>query len=247
MNIKVLSIPFLLLGTATQAVMIHPLNDLKVIEVDISRQGLTRITVKEDRILNVFGLASEYILEADEDQGQIFVRPMGPGSLNPISLTITTEKGYTQDLRLIPKEKAPEALILKDDTTTKEELRKETLSHTLPNRKEIEDLLESCQEGRIPLRYKLMPLDLRTLRGPYLLIREIRGDSLKGPHLQGLTYEVKNTSKIPLILSEEAFAINRDVRTSDSITSDVIAVLLTKKRLNPGERTTVHVIAKIIQ
>jgi hypothetical protein len=62
------SLPFLLLGTAAQAAIIHPLNDLKVIEVPISQSGLTRITVKGDRISNVFGVAGEYVMEPDEDQ-----------------------------------------------------------------------------------------------------------------------------------------------------------------------------------
>lgn len=213
----------LLLGTASDAALLHPLNDEKVIEVPISGQSLTRITVKNDRILNVFGLATEYALETDTDQGQIFIRP-GSGSSNPISLTLTTEKGFTQDLRLIPKEKAPEALILEDrqDNVKAEDI--------LPNREEIEDLIHACIEGRIPQGYKQMPLDLKTTQGPYHLIREIRGV------LRGLTYEVKNTSNIPLILSEEAFVKKGSLQ--------VIAIFLTKRTLKPGERSTIHVVAK---
>ncbi len=211
----------LLMGTACEAAMLHPLNDEKVIEVGISGQGLTRITVKNDRILNVFGLATEYALETDTDQGQIFIRP---SSMNPISLTLTTEKGFTQDLRLIPKEKAPEALILEDRQDP------EKAKDILPSREEIEELIHACIEGRIPQGYKQMPIDLKSSQGPYHLIREIRGA------FRGFTYEVKNTSKIPLILSEEAFVKKSPLQ--------VIAVVLTKRILNPGERSTLHVVAK---
>nr|MBA3814758.1 type-F conjugative transfer system secretin TraK [Alphaproteobacteria bacterium] len=81
------------LPSGSQAAQIHPLNDLKVIEVPISQTGLTRITVKGDRIADVFGMSGEYVMEADEVQGQVFIRPLEP-ALNPISLTVTTEGGH---------------------------------------------------------------------------------------------------------------------------------------------------------
>lgn len=73
-----------LMATTAQAAIQRPLDELKVIEVPISKQDLTRITVKEDRILNVFGVTGEYVLEADEDQGQIFIRPTGLNNNKPI-------------------------------------------------------------------------------------------------------------------------------------------------------------------
>lgn len=206
------------------------LNDLKAIQAEISQKGLTRIRVQEDRIRNVFGLTGEYVLETDEEQGQIFIRPMGVGSSAPISLTLTTKKGHTQDLLLTPTDKTPEALILRADASSAQPKALESL----PNRGEIEDLLMACQGMRIPVGYKLMPLDLKglDLKGlgkTYRLTREIRND-----HLRGLTYEVRNETPDPLTLSEEEFA--QDQQT--------IAVLITKRTLNPGERTNVYVVAK---
>lgn len=219
---------------------VHVLNDLKAIQIEISRQGLTRIRVEEDRIRNVFGSTGEYVLEADEEQGQIFIRPMGGGSFNPISLTLTTEKGRTQDLLLTPTDKTPEALILQSDSS----LEQPQAAASLPSRGEIEELIYACRENRIPVGYKLMPLDLKTLGEPYRLIREIRNDPLRGTPLsgihlrglplRGLTYEVRNDSTNLRGLSEEEFAKD----------SQIIAVLLTKHILNPGERTLVYVIAK---
>lgn len=205
----------------------HSLNDLKAIKADISRQGLTRIRVQEDRIRNVFGITGEYVLETDEDQGQIFIRPTGVGSLNPISLTLTTEKGHTQDLLLIPTDKTPEALILQVDVSSTTQTKSARL---LPSRGEMEDLLYACREMRIPVGYSLMPLDLKTLNGPYYLIREISNGRLRGR-----TYEISNISEKRLTLSEEEFAQD----------SQTIAVLITKRNLNPGERTHVYVVSKV--
>lgn len=224
MNTKILGI-FFFFSTTAHGALLHPFNDLKVIEAEVSRQGLTRITVQDDRILSVFGVTGEYVLETDENQGQIFIRPMEMSSLNPISLTLTTEKGRTQDLRLVPKEKAPEAIILQAEESS--EIHQTTQG--IPSREEIEELLSACKTDRIPLGYKLMPLDLKTLRGPRRLIREIRGE-----YLRGQTYEVKNTSQTPLLMAEPSFAEGRHV----------VAVLMPTKLLLPGEKAYVYVITK---
>ena len=242
----------LFLGSAAHAAIEVPLNDKHVIEVSISREDLTRIAVQDDRIRNVFGVAGEYVLEADEEQGQVFIRPRNPEipvftgtgvkpGFKPISLTVTTEGGHTQDLRLIPKDQPPEAIILKSDHEIKEELKHErqsSLTHDDITRDVIETLLNACRSGRIPLGYKQMPLDLNTLKGPYPLTREIRGEKLRC-----LTYEVKNSTSASLTLSEPEFASGLPpdlIRSS----SDIVAVFMPQKILTPGERTSVYVVAR---
>lgn len=232
------------LATSANAAIVRTLDESKSIELSISKQNLTRITVKDDRVANVFGITGEYVLEADEELGQVFIRPVELGGTSkPIHLTLTTEKGHTQDLCLIPKDQAPTTLIL-------EEGNQETLLSQGPAarvsatrvsiaRDEIEGLLQACQEGRIPLGYKVAPLDLKPFKGPFkgphLLIREIRGEKLRG-----LTYEIKNLSKLPLILSEQEFTQNPHAKRRD-----IIAVWVAKKTINPGESIHVHVIAKL--
>ncbi len=256
MNFKFL--PLLLLGTATQAAIVKPLDSLKAIEVSISKEGLTRIAVQEDRILNVFGVTGEYVLEADEDQGQIFIQP-ALGVIKPLSLTITTEGGHTQDLRLVPKNQPPEALILaqKEDNLSHKHLAQGNLSnlptsspHVPISRAEIEDLLQACKKEKIPLGYKLISIDwqksvpsssqwesFKNLPFSPLLIRE-----LKGERLRGLTYEVQNTTESPLTLSESAFVKSLDLKRSS-----IIAILIPKKSLIPGERTSIYVVAKSLE
>jgi hypothetical protein len=118
---------FLLAETAVHAAIVRPIDEMKVIEVPLSQQGLTRIKVQGDRILHVFGNAGEYVLETDEDQGQVFIRPtpLEGTSVKAISLTLTTEGGlYSRSTYLIPKDQAPEALILKIDTEIAQRNRK---------------------------------------------------------------------------------------------------------------------------
>jgi type-F conjugative transfer system secretin TraK len=248
MNFKIL--PFLLLGTAVDAAILKPLDDLNVIEVSIAREDLTRIAVKEDRILNVVGLTGEYVLEADETQGQVFIRPNEHGPSKPINLTLITEEGHTQDLRLVPQNKSPEALILvsREEQPGNMSFLSETRRHLKGNllqisvtRNDVEDLLRASQEERIPIGYKLAPINLKgdlrykgSLEISSRLIRE-----LKGKALRALTYHVENKSKNALVLSEPNF-----VKDLDFPQNSIVAVLMPKKSLISGERTVVYVVAQ---
>src|SRR3990167_7156559 len=169
MNLKhtfILSLFFLLTLSAVKAALIQTLDESRVIEVPISKEDLTRITVQEDRIRNVFGVTGEYVLETDEDQGQIFIRPTDLEK--PFSLTLTTEKGRTQDLRLIPKDQATEALLnlyapqgsykliqeLKGDTLRclTYEVKNSLQSSVVSDKKPILSLSESLFAQSLPLQ-----------------------------------------------------------------------------------------------
>ena len=208
-----------------KAALIHPLNELKVIEVPISNTGLTRITVKDDRIADVFGVAGEYVMEADEAHGQVFIRPLEP-ALNPISITLTTMGGYTQDLRLLPKNQVPEALILQKPEAGKVQ----ASPGQFITRTDIEDLLYALSDGRIPVGYRNVPLKIPHHEEPYPVKAELTNGKLRG-----LTYEVKNWATIPWILAESGFA--------QKLNLTVVAILMPQKVLNPGERMQVYVAA----
>ena len=248
---------FLLFITAAHSATIHHLDEFKTIETSISSQGLTRIAIKGDRISNVFGATGYYVLEADEEQGQIFIRPADGNSFSlggvkpkPIHLTLTTEGGHTQDLCLLPQDKAPDAIILKTNEDIKHEVLKEKNNRAPIMREEVEDLIRASREGRIPLGYKSMPLDLQTLQGPYLLVKELKGEKLRC-----LTYEVKNQSSGSLILSEEAFSKTNAWRQSSKYpayfsgsasSESPVAILISNKTLNPGEGANVYVVIRTL-
>jgi hypothetical protein len=238
---------FLLLlfaGTTAQAAIVRPLDEMKVLEAPIAQDALTRIKVQDDRILHVFGNAGEYVLETDDFQGQIFIRPTPSFEAIPskaISLTLTTEAGYTQDLRLLPKKQVPEALILQINTGLDQEVEKNSLNETkLASsplfREEVEGLILALQEGRIPLGYKEMPINLITLNDPYQRMREVQGQKLRG-----LTYRIQNNTKEPLILSEPELAKELNLNTP---LNTLVALLISKKTLTPGEGADLYVVAR---
>ena len=235
------TLAFLFTGTAAQGAIQHTLDELKVIEAPISRQGLTRIAVKEDRILNVFGMAGEYVLETDEENGQIFIRPTGYEISNvsktgshSIHLTLTTEGGNTQDLRLVPQDRAPESIILKADNEVGEEITREKLAQAPVFREEVEALIQACQTKQIPLGYKEMLLTLVNLNETAFLLREIQGQKLRG-----LTYKIQNKTDEAIVFSESEFAKSLPLKPHS-----LIAILLPKKTLQPGEGAEAYVVAR---
>lgn len=235
------TLAFLFMGTAAQGAIQHTLDELKVIEAPISRQGLTRIAVKEDRILNVFGMAGEYVLETDEENGQIFIRPTGYGTIDvskaaphSIHLTLTTEGGHTQDLRLVPQDRSPEAIILKANNDISEEITREKLAQAPVFREEVEALIQACQTKQIPLGYKEIPLTLVNLNETAVLLREIQGQKLRG-----LTYKVQNKTEEVVVLSESEFTKSLPLKLHS-----LIAILLPKKILQPGEGAETYVVAR---
>ena len=223
--------------TTAHAAIIKNLDELRVIQVPISQESLTRIKVQEDRILHVFGNAGEYVLETDENQGQVFIRPKlseEETNIKPISLTLTTEGGHTQDLHLIPKHQAPEAIILKSDNALKQEIKKEKRASTPLFREEIEGLMQALQEGRIPLGYKEMPINLTTLNEPYKRVREIEGEKLRG-----LTYHIQNKTQKIQVLTESEVA-----KTLRFKSHTIVAILIPKKTLNSKEGADIYVVSR---
>jgi len=57
----------------------------------LSSKELTRIAVEGGRIRKVTGQGGEFLMEKDEEQGQIFIRPTSSENSRPINLFVTLE------------------------------------------------------------------------------------------------------------------------------------------------------------
>lgn len=82
-----------------------------IIEFSISRSGLTRISVENDGVEDVFAYPAVPDNIQRHASGHVFV--VGDGLDKPLSLTIITKRGVAQDLRLTPTNKKPSPIILK--------------------------------------------------------------------------------------------------------------------------------------
>jgi hypothetical protein len=74
------------------------------IKAKISYQNLNRISVKNDKIDSILGIDNAFHFEKNDKTGEAFIRPTEDNGYSPISLSVTTMSGKTQDLLLEPVE-----------------------------------------------------------------------------------------------------------------------------------------------
>jgi hypothetical protein len=72
----------------------------ETIRAKISLRHPNRISVKNDAMASVSGLEQAFSYEKNEKTGDGFIRPTEANGSNPISLSLTTVSGRTQDLLL---------------------------------------------------------------------------------------------------------------------------------------------------
>lgn len=90
----------------------------EVIKAKISYQNLNRISVKGDKIDSILGIDSAFHFEKNDKTGEAFIRPTEDNGYTPISLSLTTMSGKTQDLLLEPVDGDANSIELVSDAVT---------------------------------------------------------------------------------------------------------------------------------
>ena len=214
------------MATPCFALQTYKLVDQHTTQATISKKQHTRIAVEDDRIQQIFGADGQFDVESDEERGQIFLKPLSEGS-KAISITIVTEGGLTQDLRLIPKSVEAQSILLKpaasNDVTVIEKKSRSA---------ELSDLMEAMMSGRTLETYNKTPLKQadRKLSKNYELkpVSVYRGDTFTGR-----VYTLLNLHKHPVKLKESQLFGMRDV-----------AISIESKTLSPKQLTRVFIISK---
>ena len=107
-------LPLLLaLSSPAAALQILDAKDGETVLGKISQKEVTRISVERGRIRKVTGNTGEFVLEKDEDKGQIFIRPVSPDSTKPINLFITSERS-TIGLVLQPVDTPSDTIVIRE-------------------------------------------------------------------------------------------------------------------------------------
>jgi hypothetical protein len=94
------------------ALQTYPLVDHQKTKLEISQTELNRIAVSGDRIQQVFGAEGLFDVQTDDEGGQIFLK-LNRGESKPITVTLITEEGLTQDLKLIPQAIDSQSILFK--------------------------------------------------------------------------------------------------------------------------------------
>jgi conjugal transfer pilus assembly protein TraK len=216
----------LALSLPASALQVVDAKDGETVFAKISQKELTRIAFERGRVRKVTGNAGEFVLEKDEDKGQVFIRPAQAGSTKPINLFVTSERG-TVALLLQPIDAPSDSIVIREGRE----------AGTAPSRVErsgrhvrtIKNLLLAMATDALPedmeIRETARELALRpdvrlTLQRVYL-----------GSGIVGEKYQLANIASADLTLREP-----------ELYKSGVMAVSLEQRTLRPGEATNLFVI-----
>lgn len=215
-----LGIPALTLSLLPYQSVAHQdvtMNDHARLEVSISSQYFNRFSVEGEGISQVFA-NGDIVIEQDEVQGQLFIKPV-QGTMNqPLYISLVTEKGITQDLTLKPTQKTPQTITLKKDKAVSTKAKKTDQDRTA---RIMKTALKAALEGRSLEGFiSVDSAPLRKFEGV-----EITSFKLSQGHtLNCEVYEVKNDRDEVLTLSEETIPLD-----------GMKAFVVTKPHLDPKD------------
>jgi len=108
-----LALLLLLADPAAHALQIVEAQDGQSVLAKLSRKEVTRIAFETGRVRKVTGSVGEFLLEKDDERGQIFVRPTDPNSTKPINLFLTSDRG-TVALLLQPVDTPSDSIVIRE-------------------------------------------------------------------------------------------------------------------------------------
>jgi conjugal transfer pilus assembly protein TraK len=220
-------LPLLLaLSNPVSALQILDAKDGETVLGKISQKEVTRVGFERSRIRKVTGNAGEFVLEKDEEKGQIFIRPVSPDSTKPINLFLTSERS-TVALLLQPVDTPSDSIVIRegrDPLNTASRMERSGLHvRTIKNLllAMAGDALPDDMEVREPgQQLALWPGVRLTLQRAWL-----------GAGIVGEKYLLANIGTSDLSLAER-----------DLYKPGVMAVSLEQGSLRPGEATNLFVI-----
>ena len=220
-------LPLLLaLSSPASALQILDAKDGETVLGKISQKEVTRISVERGRIRKVTGNTGEFVLEKDEDKGQIFIRPVSPDSTKPINLFITSERS-TIGLVLQPVDTPSDTIVIREgrDPLTSNSRLEKSSRHV----RTIKNLLLAMAGDALPddMEVREPAQELSLWPGVRLSLQRV----WLGAGIVGEKYQLANIGSTELNLAE-----------GELYKPGVMAVSLEQGRLRPGESTNLFVI-----
>jgi type-F conjugative transfer system secretin TraK len=208
-------------------------DDTKSLVLKVSDTGLTRISVQGDRLREVIGLDDTVNVEKDEANGHLFLK----GVKTKQTITVVTEGGALQDLTLLPTAKGSTTILLRNEQTSKSDIKRSPLSlgesirsplatpsAISPSNTIISFMRQLCAgQGTAP--------EHKTKRTTTGGLEATSTHHLQAQNFVGEVYTVTNTHDHPTALCEKDFYQMGD-----------LALAVTKKELEPGEEATLYVV-----
>lgn len=212
-------------------------DDKKSLIVNVSTNGLTRLSVKGDRLREVIGLDETVTVEKDEANGHLFLK----GINSKQTITVVTEGGDLQDLTLVPGAKGSTTIVLKSEVESK---KSETDFTPFPLENPFQSMLNPTsmthpQDMMISLIKQLFvgigkSVETSNQRISKTGMEAVCLRQIQSQNMIGEVFSVTNKESNTTILLEKDFYQSGD-----------IAIALGKKQLNAGASTMLFVIRTI--
>lgn len=244
-----------LLESSCFALQTYPLIDHQSTTVTISQTEQNRIAVLGDRIQQVFGTEGTFEVQSDEEGGQIFLMMPKSGvsyadtssAIKSRTITLMTEEGLTQDLKLILKDIEAQSILLKPMLSFPDEHPREgyarvgpkdthlqqviTLLKAMVKNEELQGYTKIFPEPKSPLGGPLKDIVPKNFHLKSVKVEPIvtyRSSTYKG-HILSLT----NQGKTMVFLNESDFVLPKES-----------ALSLSKRLLSAGETITLYAVTR---
>jgi conjugal transfer pilus assembly protein TraK len=216
----------MLLADPAHALQIVDAQDGQTALGKLSRKELTRIAFERGRVRKITGNAGEFVLEKDDDKGQIFLRPTDPNSTKPINIFLTSDRG-TVALLLQPVDTPSDSIVIREprDRSTAPARLEASGRHV----RTIKNLLLALAQDALPedMDARETTRDIRLWPGTRLTLQRV----LLGTGVVGEKYQLTNIGDTTLDVSENTL-----------FKPGVMAVSVEQPRLQPGDATNLFVI-----
>jgi conjugal transfer pilus assembly protein TraK len=227
---RLLGLGLMVLGsTQAFAVQSYNLVDHQRTQVQLSNRQMNRIAVKGDRIQQVFGAEEHFHMETDDHGGQIFLKFLSDQMLEPVSLTIVTEAGLTQDLMLMPDDMDAQTVLFKPGVGMDEDEKNEV---SVSREDKIVALISAMATGDRLEGYNIKAIgggEENESEAAFKAIKTYEGESFKG-----VVYCLQNAGETVLNVTEQDVAQAGD-----------LAVSLSSTTVSPGESTQLYVVQSV--
>ncbi len=214
------------LAESALALQIIDARDGETVLAKVSRQEVTRIAFERARIRRITGNSGDIVLEKDDEQGHVFIRPTDASSTKPINLFLSTEKA-TVALLLQPVDMPSDAIVIRQPPAASDSpSRIETASRHV---RMVKNLLLALAQDALPEDMEVRETSRELFVWPDT--RFVLQRSLVGSGVVAEKFQLTNLASTRLDLSE-----------SDLFKRGVMGISIERASLGSGESTSVFVI-----
>jgi len=216
----------LLLSNPARAIQVLDASDDKPLIANISQREMSRIAIDKGRVRKLPFAEGELIVEKDEENGQVFVRPAIEGTTKSINVFVIDDRGRTYVLLLQPSDIPAENIIIRDRATKSE---KSSIEKSGSYQRVIKNMVLAMATDASPngVEVREMRQEIPLWQEAKLLLQRI----YIGRSVIGEKFILANVSEKPMVIAEPELSRR-----------GVISVSVENMNLAPGESTNVFVV-----